>query len=377
MKHMNQLVFFLLLILLVQLSFLRSSFVPLPQISYGIATSEQIPTAKAPVKKSYEAQLTKASSDEGRALVFVGDVLLARNLEFLMIQSGSDYPYRGLDFSTYAVKPFVVGNFESSIPETHYPTEVGKLNFSVDKAFLPALRAAGFTHLSLANNHSLDQGKDGLLHTQETLTEASFSVFGEPASLSYDSVSFLNVQGKTVALIAIHAVGIIPSLEDLQTTLSYASRKSTIQIIYVHWGTEYSLVSDAAQRKLADQLVAAGADVIIGHHPHVVQNIDVINGVPVFYSLGNYIFDQYFSEETMQGLSVHLDFSEEPTLSLVPVTSKDTLSQPQAMSSKQHAVFLNELAKRSAPELQEAIRRGVIPLSSLVASSPKIAMISR
>ncbi len=163
--------------------------------------------------------------------------------------------------------------------------------------------------------------------------------------------------------------------KELFDVFSFAEINSDFQIVYVHWGIEYEQESSLAQKKLANRFVEAGADLIIGHHPHVVQEVDYIDGVLVFYSLGNYIFDQYFSDSVQNGLLLHIDLTKNKSISLIPVTSKVNLSQPSYMTTKEHATFLTLLAEKSHLKLKKYIEEGVIPLNINVASSSKIAMI--
>ena len=114
---------------------------------------------------------------------------------------------------------------------------------------------------------------------------------------------------------------------------------------------------------------------IVGHHPHVVQGVDFIEGVPVFYSLGNYVFDQYFSKDVQEGLVISVNnLDEAMEISLLPVTSKTTLSQPQPMKPKDHADFLKKLARKSHPDLEDFITRGLISTDVKIATSSKVAI---
>ena len=130
--------------------------------------------------------------------------------------------------------------------------------------------------------------------------------------------------------------------------------------MYVHWGDEYELVHNAKQRDLAEKLIAAGVDLIIGHHPHVVQDIEVIDGVPVLYSLGNFIFDQYFSTEVQIGYTVDLVLSStSQKVNLVPHTAQ-AKTQPRLMTETEKIGFHEALAHRSDPTLTNAIKAGLI-----------------
>lgn len=366
---------FLTLILVLQLASLSVS-PEIKSISYGLVhINEQ---AESKFFNAKPTTVTYASVDSAtKGIVFVGDVLLARNVEFLMGKEGAAYPFAGFDLDFFPDKTYAVGNFESAVPREHNPTDTGEMVFSVSEKYLQPLRDAGFTHMSLANNHSYDFGEIDYLHTVTKLAESGVASFGHPNHFGFDSVTFLPIGNKTIALIGLSTLENVPQPEKISEVLSFAEEKSDLQIVFVHWGTEYELTNNDKQEKLASELIVAGTDLIIGHHPHVVQNISRIHGVPVLYSLGNYIFDQYDTNETQHGLVAYLDLSSEPTLNLIPVTSEGTLSQPRQMTEAESLPFLREIAERSDIALRASIARGSIYLDTPVATSPKMAMINR
>jgi poly-gamma-glutamate synthesis protein (capsule biosynthesis protein) len=322
----------------------------------------------------YEAVFASNAQSKYESMVFVGDIMLGRNVEYLSKREGMAYPFSGLNISTLYSNAAVIGNFESSMAVDHVPTEAFTMKFSVPEAALPEIKNAHFTHLSLANNHSFDFGYQGFKNTKDKLLTHSLVPFGNGEKIDTSTISIVSTKRGDIALIGINAVSRIPSDAEVQQVLSQASRRSTFQVVYIHWGNEYERTHSSAQRTLAETLVTAGADLIVGHHPHVTQDIDIIKGVVVFYSLGNYIFDQYFSSDVQEGLVVGLDLTDEPTLTLFPVTSKEILSSPTTMERSEYVRFLEDLAKRSHPSLQDKIKAGSIPLRETVATSTKVAM---
>lgn len=375
MINKNILTLLLSILLLTELASIDVNF-SVPSVSFGSIDSKGLVTKVSRVTKPYPATFVSALKSRN-SILFVGDVLLARNVEYLMNKNGSEYPYSGLNFGDISIDPYVFGNFEASIPEVHIQTETLKMNFSVDSIYLEAAKNAGFTHFSLANNHSFDFGQSGLLNTRYQLKNADLGSFGDPKKLSKDSVTFLQLKDSLVSVIGIHALEKQPTQEEIDSLVSYAGSKSDIQIAYIHWGIEYQNISDKSQRLLAQKLVDAGVDLIIGHHPHVVQEIDLIDGVPVFYSLGNYIFDQYASADVQESLLLDIEFADQPYVYLIPVSSQYTLSQPTYMSDNEAKKFLLNVADRSDTDLKKYIENGVIPLNILVATSSKIAMMNR
>jgi gamma-polyglutamate biosynthesis protein CapA len=294
---------------------------------------------------------------------FVGDVMLGRNVEFLMKKYGGAYTTESLD--THPKDAYLVGNFESAIPAVHVPTKSMTFTFSVDPQYLENLHAYGFTHFGLANNHAYDHGQSGFDSTVETLRDASFEVFGDQKhEFASSSVAFIEVEGKMVALVGVYAVYTRPTDAELEEVFAYAKKRSYAQIAYVHWGEEYEPTHSKAQRALAEALVEAGADIVIGHHPHVIQDIELYKDAPIIYSLGNFIFDQYFSEEVQVGLMAELSFSRSALdLNLIPVTSIGSRSQPRMASPLESDELLEVIAKKSDTELEEMIKNGVITVN--------------
>jgi len=138
-----------------------------------------------------------------------------------------------------------------------------------------------------------------------------------------------------------------------------SSNPDNFLIVSMHWGEEYKLINSPAQQSLAHRIIEAGADLIIGHHPHVVQNIEKYQEKLIFYSLGNFIFDQYFSTETQEGLAVGLEIHPDKLVCrLFPL--QINLSQPVLMQQNKASKFLIQLAKRSDNRLEDEIKSGII-----------------
>lgn len=311
------------------------------------------------------ATSTPSRVAESGTVVFYGDVLLARAVERQMRRYGAGYPFAGLLVPPGAS---VVANFESAVPATHVPTPDGSVRFSTDQALLPALKAARISHVSLANNHSFDFGASGFEHTVAALERADVTPFGHPNYVGTTSIAYLAAGDYTVALVGVHALWRAPNSDALRGVMQSAANQSDIIVAYVHWGQEYAATHNRAQRALAEFLVASGADLIIGHHPHVIQDVELIDGVPVIYSLGNHIFDQYFSPAVQNGLVATLHLSATPALVMTPISSISSPGQPRVLTDSERAAVLDSIARRSDAAIADDIRRGVLPLSRLATS---------
>lgn len=237
-----------------------------------------------------------------------GDIMLDRRIRFL----GQTYGYDTLFASATPVlktADIVVANLEG--PVTSNPSETlsargaytKSFAFTFDPKSMAALVHAGFTALSLANNHSDNFGASGLAQTRAVLDENGLRWFGDPGNAS-STETILEKNGIAVALVGYHAFE--PGLERILADVRRLSNEGDFVIVMPHWGTEYAASSSESMKAAAQEFIAAGAGAVIGSHPHVVMDHEWMDGKPVFYSLGNLLFDQYFSPAVMKGAVVEL-----------------------------------------------------------------------
>lgn len=290
-------------------------------------------------------------------VLFTGDVMLARSVEARIHEVGENHFFDKV-LSLHRTARFIVGNFEASIPEEHARTPDFTFHFSVDPALLSLLTKAGFTHMTLANNHANDFGTSARENTARLLDENSITPFGNPDGASTSSVTYIHENGRTIALVGMQTVTQNPVYSDISALMSTVRKNSDIQIAVVHWGTEYSLTHTPDQEAFAQFLVKEGFDAIIGHHPHVVEDVGSVQGVPVFYSLGNYVFDQYFDPTVETGLTVKVSVSDTAlTFRLVPVGTERSV--PYVMNDTDAATYLRDLALRSDPHVSTGVSKGI------------------
>ncbi len=273
-------------------------------------------------------------------MAFVGDMMLARGVEIKMEEEGKIYPFKNLGDLTQGVD-ILVGNFEGVVTQTHYETPSMQMRFSIKKEYLSLLSEMGFDVLSLANNHSFDYGKESLAYTRSLCEEIGLKCIGSPFAPDTYSYTVVEHDGIRVGLLALHTLFADQDTKSLYKALLYLEQNSEVQIAYIHWGDEYKLVHSPTQEKLAHTLIDSGIDAIIGHHPHVVQDVAFYKEKPIFYSLGNFVFDQYFSKDVTEGLVLHTDITEDAIeFALIGVESTTTRSQPVRMSPlEEQALF--------------------------------------
>lgn len=237
------------------------------------------------------------------------------------------------------------GNLEGSV--AYGGRNVGsRFSFRMDPVSLGALRMAGFDIVSFANNHVGDWAMEGFLESLAQLTTNNISYTG--AGERYADVrtpTVIDVRGVKVGFLAATDVGpnwlaatetkpgiLLASDPDMAAIVARAKEGVDVLVMSVHWGNEYSPAS-TRQQKTARSLVDAGVDIVVGHHPHVMQRVEEYNGKLIYYSLGNFIFDQYFSPHTMRGMVATVSIDPE-TKALTHTEQVSTLSRqfiPQAL----------------------------------------------
>ncbi len=299
------------------------------------------------------------SSSHPVTLLAVGDVMLGRFVETLAGRHGEDYSFEYIDQFLRGVDS-VFGNLEGPIAEHHSKTPDFSTVFSFQANVAKLLKKHFFEVVSLANNHMLDQRFQGLSDTKKYLDDVDIDYFGDPATLDTSSVLFEEKRGQKIAFVGFHATKPFFEVDKANVVVAQAAKDDQrFVIVSIHFGQEYQLQSNDFQRGLARGFIDRGADVVIGHHPHVVQDIERYNGRLVFYSLGNFIFDQYFSKDTQEGLAVGMELDDEEVIyRLYPLES--VRSQVKLMPQSRVPQWLNGLAERSDQALREDIRRGVI-----------------
>lgn len=293
----------------------------------------------------------------------IGDIMVGRFVETLMERNGENYPFEKFQ-SVWADYDLVVGNLEGPIITNHRQTPDFTTNFSFKPETAALLKNSGIDLVSLANNHTADKGQTGFDETRQYLDAEEVGHFGDPLKVDLTANYYYEDNNQAVNWLGFHDATVTldepAALEAI--TQQKAQYPEAFQIVYIHWGTEYKLTNSARQQRMAHSFIDAGADAVIGHHPHVTQNIEVYKGKAIFYSLGNFIFDQYFSRDTQEGLGVALSLTDEQiSYKLVPIDI--VKSQPQLMEADKATNWLAQLAQRSDSNLAEQIQDGILTLA--------------
>ncbi len=232
---------------------------------------------------------------DGVLLVAVGDVMLGRSVNTTMVRKNNwRYPYEATAKELHAAD-VVLGNLEAPLAENCPHTDMGMV-FCADKRATAGLKWAGFRVMSIANNHIFNQGKKGFEETMKWLRENGIGAVGE----GYREQTIVN--GVKIGWLAGDDVTKRVDDEELTKAVAAAKQENDVVVVSMHWGSEYTKTPNARQKDLGRKLIDAGADLVIGHHPHWVQTVEKYNDGIIAYSLGNFVFDQMWSEETRKGV---------------------------------------------------------------------------
>ncbi len=256
----------------------------------------------------------------------VGDIMLSRNVAGTIAKNGKDgnYPFRNTA-DLLSSTDFNFGNLESPFSGNDSYNPTGSLVFNAPTWTLSGLLKNNFKVLNLANNHGFDQGLKGLLYTKKVLEEDSsittvgvgnnldeawngkvYTTNGIRIGFIGASYSTLNDGGKAIN----DNVARIENTQRLKQSINDLKTRSDFIVVTMHAGTEYVRTPNQSQIDFAHAAIDAGADIIIGAHPHWIQTIETYKGKQIFYSLGNFIFDQEWSQDTKEGLTLKITLSK-------------------------------------------------------------------
>ena len=254
-------------------------------------------------------------------IVLVGDVMLADGPGRL-IRAGQD-PFRYVAAALQGAD-MTIGNLECVIASTGKP-EPKPYTFRAPKQSLRLLKKY-FSAVSLANNHSGDFGKAAFSEMLQLLEQHQIPYFGGGRNLRAAHQAYIQeIRGKRIAVLGFNgffprsfealddAPGIAWLDEDrVAESIQHTKQKLGVDflIVYPHWGWEYQKLASTRQRQMARLMIASGADAVVGGHPHVTQDIEVYQGKPIFYSLGNFVFDGFSDRDTRTGWLLELSLKQ-------------------------------------------------------------------
>jgi poly-gamma-glutamate synthesis protein (capsule biosynthesis protein) len=300
----------------------------------------------SPLRNPDRYPLRVATGEEPGTVVtatIVGDIMLGRAVGDHLQQVGDPAAALRPMARRLSSADITVGNFESTLSDDGVPTQ-GTDSFSSNPNVLRGLRLAGFDALSLANNHVGDYGEEALRTTLRRFDASSIRRFGAGRNLDDARLPYIvEVDGIRTGFLATDSIGESPAATATSPGTNrldmpprtgpldrsalrrvagdvrrLAERVDTV-VVVPHWGTQYTYVPEPSQHRVARVLARAGADLVVGGHPHWVQGWEQVDDTAVVHSLGNFVFDMDFSRETQEGVILEVVTWDGRVLAVEPV----------------------------------------------------------
>lgn len=315
------------------------------EIDPAVQTQAQAPLETEAVKGSQtepadeggmeETAVPQTQAPEPVRLIFGGDVLLSDYVLSAYDQAGgiSGVLDQGFQSLIRQGDLFVV-NEEFPFSTRGTPAPDKQYTFRLAPERVSILQEMGVDLVTLANNHALDYGQDSLTDTLDTLDHAGILHVGAGRNLDQAKApAVVEIQGRTIGFLGATRVipevswnagadtpGMLATYDPAQTLeeIEKASQTCDYVVVYVHWGIERDELPQDYQRTMGKQYIDAGADLVIGSHPHVLQGVEFYQGKPIVYSLGNFVFGSSIPRTAL--LQVEWD-GQETQLTLIPGTS--------------------------------------------------------
>jgi poly-gamma-glutamate capsule biosynthesis protein CapA/YwtB (metallophosphatase superfamily) len=324
--------------------------------------SSQVPSEDSSVVATPDEESPPAVQGETVTLALVGDLLPASSVLDLMKKNGYDYPFR-MAKPLLEAADIAAGNLETPITTRGTPAEDKQYVFRGSPEAISAIKDAGFDYLSLANNHTLDYGWQGLSDTMDYLDDAKLQHAG---SGNDDKEAFapayIDSKGLTVGFVSVTRV--VPEVswkadrahpgvaeayspDRAVAAIKEAKQNANLVVVMVHWGEEKKDMPVAHQTDLAHRFVDAGADLVIGSHPHVLQGIEAYKGKWIAYSLGNFVFSTTTLSKTSETGVLNAECNKEGNCSLKFIPMLATYSQPAPMEDAAGKALLARLSALS------------------------------
>lgn len=318
-------------------------------------------TAQADVKVQKDAKFTAT---------MVGDMMFGRNVQKVVDSKGYEYLYRYVK-PYFLASDYNTGNFENPIitrNESEYELPDKSIYLYARPDVIPVLEAMKFTNVNLANNHLMDYGVAGLNETIDAFAASSVAAIGAGLNKTQSGqIQYEDINGFIVATIggtdvgyqwgfsSDHQAGANKTrLTDILPQVKEAAKESDLVIVHSHWGVEYDSSPNPRQKEIGHALVNAGADIVVGHHSHTLQPVEIYKGKVIFYSLGNFIFDQGWTK-TKDSVLAQYKIKDDGSRSVELTPLKVNEASPMPLQGPLAGMEFNRMSKLLTKDLGKNI----------------------
>ncbi len=277
------------------------------------------------------------------SILAFGDTMFDRGVRNIIENRGRDpFEYIKKDLNLFSDYDIIKVNLEGPIVEMDRNLCQQKLyNFQFASTSPNILKSIGVNMVSIANNHSYDCLRAGFESTKNYLSLSGIDFVG--GRTLEDSFIVKNINNKKIAFVGIDETTAPVAVSSFYPLVSRLDTENDFVVVFIHWGKEYELIEDISQQNIAYKLIDNGADLIIGHHPHVIQPVELYKNKAIFYSLGNFVFDQNFGDTT-KGLGVGAELGEnKDVFTLYPLNIK--IFAPDLMKDIEREEFCKNFLK--------------------------------
>ncbi|MCM3783136.1 CapA family protein [Neobacillus mesonae] len=328
------------------------------------APSESTSSERDQEEPAQEETNKPAAPEKSKSIVinFAGDVQFAGKVEELLEREGFDYPYQHLgdlfhkdDLTFINLETPVTTGGEAALGKTYV--------YKSSPKALEAMAEAGVDAVNLANNHILDQGLGGLEDTLKFLDDYKIKYVGagKDRKKAYSPV-YYKAGGMRIALLGFTRVipeanwraeagkpGVADAYDSTEAVkaIQKAKKDADLVIVMAHWGEERKITPNEHQKTLGEQFVDAGADLVIGGHPHVLQGLESYKGKWIAYSTGNFIFSRSTTEETWRTAIFQATCEKSGNCSMKLIPYHAELGQPVPMEQEDGLALLKDIEARS------------------------------
>jgi poly-gamma-glutamate synthesis protein (capsule biosynthesis protein) len=287
----------------------------------------------------------EASTPDFVTLLFGGDIMLDRGVKNSVMKNfGGDYSALFQNLDIVKKVDIAFANLEGPVSDKGVDKH-NLYSFRMDPSVVPALAGAGFNVFSVANNHVGDWGRDAYVDTLARLKENEIQYTGGGNNLQEaEQPTIIEKNGIKIGYLGFSDVGpdwmeatntdagvLLASDPNFDSIIQNAAKQVDDLVVSFHWGVEYQTTHNARQEYLAHKAIDDGAKLVIGTHPHVQEDTEVYKNGFIAYSLGNFIFDQYFSSDTMQGMLLQIKLYKNGAMT----DQKDTVNLNSAFQPQQ------------------------------------------
>ncbi|MDO8638911.1 MAG: CapA family protein [Candidatus Daviesbacteria bacterium] len=323
-------------------------------ISPGIGSVSPFIKAEIPVKNLAVEEVFKTDhnflqnypQDKLIKIIATGDIIPARYINFQTVKRNNfNWPYEKT-FEVLKNADLTFANLESPLIK-NCPVVSDGMVFCGDEKNIGGLKFAGIDLVNLANNHFGNYGKSGVDETIKSLKENNIAVTG------LNGAQIIEIKGIKFAFLGYNDVGKEPlvssvSENKISKEISEAKKEADVAIVAFHWGAEYTAQPNQRQKDLAHLSIDSGADLIIGNHPHWIQPVEIYHNKFITYAHGNFIFDQFWSEKTLEGVIGKYTFYKNKLIDVefLPIQI-DNFGQPAFLEGNKKEEILNNMYHES------------------------------